>query len=292
MPAHHKSIIQEALERLDALMAIGESRGAAKAAARAAGEPRGDLPPAKSIVLKRARSTRSKSWPLSTGRGRRTRSNVWKISIGVQRNCRLPTCTSRSTPKKAPILFSPSAQHSVSSLPTAPWSPLFPFPSAPGRPSPARAAPKPTTPIFSRPTGSRSIRFLQATGLRRDELRCFKYAHLCAEETGVSILVPSGKGGKARTVPVLPACEEEVWALPERGKPEEIVFPRIPKHLNVHAYRRAYAQALYLRYAPGWALPPATGKLRPGDYHHEAAQRVTWALGHNRIDVVLRHYLC
>jgi len=30
---------------------------------------------------------------------------------------------------------------------------------------------------------------------------------------------------------------------------------------------------------------------RPSDYDPSAAQRVTWALGHQRIDVVLRHYL-
>ena len=31
--------------------------------------------------------------------------------------------------------------------------------------------------------------------------------------------------------------------------------------------------------------------LRHEDYELSAVQRVSWALGHNRLDVVLRHYL-
>ena len=43
----------------------------------------------------------------------------------------------------------------------------------------------------------------------------------------------------------------EVLGLKAGRKDEERVFARIPKHLDVHAYRRQYAQALYLQYASG-----------------------------------------
>src|SRR5260370_6055670 len=46
-----------------------------------------------------------------------------------------------------------------------------------------------------------------------------------------------------------------------------------------------------LYYAPGWMLPPSGKRLKPGDYNAEAVQQVSKALGHNRKDVVLRHYL-
>jgi hypothetical protein len=59
----------------------------------------------------------------------------------------------------------------------------------------------------------------------------------------------------------------------------------------VHSYRREYVQALYLYHAPGRTLPPATGRLKANDYDRDAAYEVTLALGHNRIDVVLCHYL-
>jgi hypothetical protein len=138
------------------------------------------------------------------------------------------------------------------------------------------------------------LAFLQATGLRRNEVRLVRVSDLLAEEPtigGPAVFVVNGKGGKARLVPVLAGREEEVLGLKADRKDEERVFSRIPKHLDVHAYRRQYAQALYLQYAPGWSLPSPEGRLRPGSYDPEAVRRVSWALGHNRMDVVLRHYL-
>lgn len=136
------------------------------------------------------------------------------------------------------------------------------------------------------------MNFLRATGLRRQELRDLKCSDISrGHDRQVSVHVESGKGGRQREVPVLPGHEAEVWAMKEGRADEEKVFPRIPKHLDVHSVRREFAQALYLHHAPGRALPPAEGRLRPKDYDRNAAERVTWALGHNRIDVVLRHYI-
>jgi integrase len=139
------------------------------------------------------------------------------------------------------------------------------------------------------------IRFLQATGLRRNELRTLRDQDIIRDDLEyldeVVVKVRNGKGGKARTVPVLPGREADVRAVLSGSDPEALVFSRIPKHLDVHSYRREYAQALYQHYAPGRGLPPAQGRLKPGDYDRDAAQRVSWALGHNRIDVVIRHYI-
>ncbi len=51
------------------------------------------------------------------------------------------------------------------------------------------------------------------------------------------------------------------------------------------------AKALYLSHAPRRSLPPAQGRLKRNDYNRAAAYAVTLALGHNRIDAVLRQYL-
>jgi integrase len=139
------------------------------------------------------------------------------------------------------------------------------------------------------------IRFLQATGLRRNELRTLRDQDIIRDDPEyldeIVVKVRNGKGGKARTVPVLPGHEADVRAVLSGSDPEALVFTRIPKHLDVHSYRREYAQALYQHYAPGRGLPPAQGRLKPRDYDRDAAQRVSWALGHNRIDVVIRHYI-
>ncbi len=101
----------------------------------------------------------------------------------------------------------------------------------------------------------------------------------------------NGKGGKERKVPVLVGHEQAVLVVKESLAADALVFSRIPKHLDVHSYRREYAQALYLSHAPGRRLPSTEGVLKRNDYDRDAAEQVTHALGHNRIDVVLRHYI-
>ncbi|MBA2397070.1 MAG: site-specific integrase [Ktedonobacteraceae bacterium] len=143
------------------------------------------------------------------------------------------------------------------------------------------------------------INFLKATGLRRDELKLLRAQDILERDPDPTsryfgqavVQVWNGKGGKERTVPVLVGHEQEVFAVREGLADEDRVFLRIPKHLDVHSYRREYAQAVYLFHAPGRSLPPPSGRLKRKDYDREAAEQVTFALGHNRIDVVLRHYI-
>lgn len=136
------------------------------------------------------------------------------------------------------------------------------------------------------------MKFLEAAGLRRQELRDLKCHDIHQDQDGrLYVHVKNGKGGLERNVPVLPGREADVLAVKEGRDPESPVFERIPKHLDVHSYRRSFAQALYLYHAPGRTLPPATGRLKRSDYDRQAAEQATRALGHQRISVVLRHYL-
>jgi hypothetical protein len=106
-----------------------------------------------------------------------------------------------------------------------------------------------------------------------------------------TVKVRNGKGGKSRTVPVLAGHEQDVLCQKEGRQVDEHVFSSLPRHLDVHAYRRAYAQAFYLTLAPGRSLPSTTSRLKRSDYDAEAVLQVSQALGHRRRDVVLRHYL-
>jgi hypothetical protein len=90
---------------------------------------------------------------------------------------------------------------------------------------------------------------------------------------------------------VLPGHEEDVLAVVRGRAPNEKVFDHIPKHMDVHSYRRDSAQQRYLQHATVQGLPPLEGRLRQDDYDPAATQEVSWALGHDRLDVVLRHYL-
>jgi integrase len=136
------------------------------------------------------------------------------------------------------------------------------------------------------------ICFLRATGLRRREARDLRVSDISQDHGGqLLVSIDNGKGGKVRDVPVLPGHEQDVLQVTKGRDPESLVFDHIPKALRVHAIRREYAQSFYLHYAPGRDLPSVTGRLKRSDYDRDAVQRVSWALGHNRVDVVLRHYL-
>lgn len=136
------------------------------------------------------------------------------------------------------------------------------------------------------------IDFLKACGLRRSEVRDLKVNEVYINASGSLVVsVRNGKGGRWREAIVLPGKEQDILAVVKDCPPDARAFPHLPKHMDIHEYRRQYAQALYLHYVPGRGLPPAQGRLKPRDYDRDAAQRVSWSLGHNRIDVVIRHYI-
>jgi len=134
--------------------------------------------------------------------------------------------------------------------------------------------------------------FAQATGLRRSELRDLRIRDVYKGEDGqLFVHVTNGKGGRSREVPVLAGYEQQILAIIENRSPDERVFDHIPTHMKVHSYRRQSAQARYLQHAPERTLPPAKGRLKQEEYDHVATQEVSRSLGHNRQDIVLRHYL-
>jgi integrase len=136
------------------------------------------------------------------------------------------------------------------------------------------------------------IDFLRACGLRREEVCALFVREVYSNHAGqLVVYVRNGKGGKSREVLVLPGHEQAVWSVVQGRAKDEHVFAHVPKNMDVHSYRRAYAQALYLSLTPHKMLPSPYGRLKPGDYDRQAALFVSEQLGHHRIDVVLRHYL-
>lgn len=283
-----KSIIREAIERLDSLMAIGQSRFQAKQAQRAASPDLG--------------------WTVSTGRmhSHTTRKvyqqhvlafiNWARTTHGITRLAWLDQCADELATQylTAHVVANRSAytlqtERAALRLFFGNWS----LAATVGIPRRTR-----TTITRSRgPSGhdrhfqsahwQAHIRFAQACGLRRAELRDV----YIADNGKLFVHVENGKGGKAREVPALPGHEQDVLAVIQGRAPHEKVFDHIPGHMDVHSYRRDSAQRCYLQQAPDKALPPSEGRLRRDDYDPAAAQQVSWVLGHNRLDVMLRHYL-
>ena len=303
--AHRKSLVKQVVDRLDERMALEQSRGKAKEEARAAHQ---------------------KTWAFTTGKihSYKTRSSYQEQSLKFAIWARdtyalkhLEEIEARAGELAAEFLqvkidegksaYTLQLIRSALRMLFGDWT-LAQEVQLPKR---SRATIKRSRgtkdhdKYFNPANWPKLVDFLRATGLRRDEVKMLRAGDILEYEPDpmspyhrlTVVKVWNGKGGKIRTVPVLVGHEQAALRAKEGLTEREMVFTRIPKHLDVHSYRREYAQALYLSYVECNSslqpvrLPPAEGRLKRRDYDREAAQRVTIALGHNRIDVVLRHYL-
>lgn len=138
------------------------------------------------------------------------------------------------------------------------------------------------------------IQFCLATGLRREELRDLKVRDIYVRPSDRQLVVRvvRGKGGKWREVVVFSGREQQVVARIEgrEQEPDAPVFEPISRALDIHSYRRQFAQDLY-QHLSGKPLPAAEGRLQSADLDREAAREVSRRLGHNRIDIIYNHYI-
>ena len=294
---HRKSMVKEIIDRLDEKMAIGQSRREAKQAARASGEhvwtySTEHIHSFKTRSIYQGHLVRFARWA-------RAAYQIKSLSELEARASELASAYLQQRLEEGKSPYTLQAERAALRL-------LF---------GERTLASEVTLPRRARMNITRSrgpvahdrhiqlahwqplIRFLEATGLRRNEVRLLRVGDIVTCDTDpdyagqITVKVRNGKGGKSRTVPVLAGHEQDVLCQKEGRQDGEHVFPSVPGHLDVHAYRRAYAQALYLTLAPGRSLPSPTGHLKRSDYDAEAVLQVSQALGHRRRDVVLRHYL-
>lgn len=118
------------------------------------------------------------------------------------------------------------------------------------------------------------------------ELKAVKIEQVQANPDGTVTLTDiHGKGGRIRDVPVLHGYEKIVTEATEGaiGRGESKVWANIPGHMDVHGYRREYAQSMYKQ-----KHGSAYIKYHPD---HAALMTVSNALGHSLVDVVIRNYL-
>ncbi len=288
-----KSIIREAIERLDTLMAIGQSRFQAKQAQRAASPDAGWTVSTGKIHSHTTRKVYQQHI-LAFINWARTNHGITRLAWLDQRADDLVTQYLTEHVVADRSAYTLQTERAALRLFFGNWS----LAAAVSLPTRTR-----TTITRSRgPAGhdrhfqpshwQAHIRFAQACGLRRAELRDLRVRDVYAASDGTLFVhVKHGKGGRPREVPVLKGHEQEVLTVVQGRAPHEKVFDHIPGHMDVHSYRRDSAQRRYLQHALDQALPPVEGRLRRDDYDPAAAQQVSWALGHNRLDVVLRHYL-
>jgi len=292
-----KGIIYEVIKRLDARMAIGESRRDAKIAAR------------KQVK----ESTGKRAWNVSTGKiySHNTRKayqehilhfvNWCRDVHGIRDPDRLDACAEEMV--SAYLLYRIELKHSPYTLLAVRSALRFYF--ADGRLAEAVVLPKRRREDIKRsrrPTKQDAefqpanwpelIAFLKAAGLRREEITALFTFEICVDTKSARhvVYVRNGKGGQARVVTVLPGLEETVLAVKAQRPEDEHAFPRVPKNLDIHSLRREYSQAFYSAIS-GRALPPRNGRLKPAEYDRAAAELTSEQLGHHRLDVITTYYL-
>ena len=108
--------------------------------------------------------------------------------------------------------------------------------------------PKPSDVNFSITKNQGLVDFSKATGLRRMELKAVRVDQIQANPDGsVFITGIHGKGGRERESPVLAGREKAILDARDKAlaRGDLKVWPKVPQHMDVHGYRREYAQALY-----------------------------------------------
>jgi integrase len=293
---HRKSLIKEIVDRLDSLMAIGESRGKAKDEARAAGED---------------------TWAFSTGKihSYKTRQNYQEHAIrfgkwaretyGIKQFAELEARADELA--SVYLRKNLDEQKSAFTLQTIRTALRMLFgnrqlaaevalPKRRRKQITRSRGPKKHDQEFQPQHWQELLQFLEATGLRRDEIKMLTIGDIREHDPAyggqTAVTVRRGKGGKARTVVVDPDQAQHVLRMKAGREENERVFPRIPRHMDVHSVRRTFAQNRYRRHASNHKLPPSEkDRLSSKDYDRSAAQQVTEALGHHRRSIVLNNYL-
>jgi len=165
---------------------------------------------------------------------------------------------------------------------------------------------------FSEEKNRDIVDFCRATGLRRKELSRLQARDIIERDGVVYVHVRQGKGGRERVVRVVEEYKEHVLRTKQRAEEEgrERVFERIPSHMDVHGYRREYAENRYKeierdpeqyeRARERWKEwkrergyeGPDTYRRRDGrEFDRAILLEVSRDMGHNRVDVIARHYL-
>lgn len=147
---------------------------------------------------------------------------------------------------------------------------------------------------FSEEKNADFVEFCRSTGLRRSEITKLRGDQLLQEE-GQWYIQTTGKGGRFRIIPICGDVELVVRKMQAAGTGK--VWKKVPQNADIHSYRADYASRIYLKYArPIEELPRKERYICRKDkrgitYDRVAMLEASRALGHNRISVVGAHYL-
>lgn len=127
------------------------------------------------------------------------------------------------------------------------------------------------------------VRFIEACGLRRAEVREVRVRDIHQDEEGQMWIHIAKRAGRAeREVPVLRGHERNILAFVHNAR----LFPDVLPKIDVQRARRQYACWLYAHLLKTTSDAPSCRQ-----YHETAVREVMNALGHTQLSTVCRSYL-
>lgn len=164
---------------------------------------------------------------------------------------------------------------------------------------------------FSETNNKDLVTIARATGARREDIAKMSARDFFTDKGGnLWVRIEQSKGGRDRVAPVLPAYREEVQRI--RAERQGLtLFDKVHNAADIHGYRREYAQELYKLVSEDQTKatdyralygPRNEPNIKGSEYHSHDKERpfhgsrdniyiVSEALGHNRLDVTVSHYL-
>lgn len=149
---------------------------------------------------------------------------------------------------------------------------------------------------FSESRNQELIEFCKATGLRRFELESLRKDQLFVSEGPHYQLQIIGKGGRMRFSPIVCESSEALEAILRRFEGSNgFVWGKVHNGADIHAYRSVYATRIYNLHKrddiPAKDRYYCRNDLKGTVYDKYAMKIASEALGHNRISVIAGHYL-
>lgn len=165
---------------------------------------------------------------------------------------------------------------------------------------------------FSPEKNQELVIIAKATGGRREDISKLTPQSFITDHKGrLWVIFSQSKGGRNRISPVLPQYTEAVKnIIKSKSDDDKPIFDRINTNADIHSYRREYAQSLYNAVANDHeyrddllGMYPSRKEKAKGDFYYSHTKElpfkgrrddiyiVTQALGHNRLEVTVNHYL-
>ena len=164
---------------------------------------------------------------------------------------------------------------------------------------------------FSEEKNASLVALCRGTGGRREDISKLTKECFFVKDGNMFVRFEQSKGGRDRIAPVLPKYQKQIKELLDKTENNKLLFDVVHNGCDVHGYRREYAQELYKtvckdeklkaeyskQYAPRnepnikGSVYRSHEKERPFVGERDNIYIVSQALGHNRLDVSVNHYL-